>query len=404
MVEYDVIIVGGGPAGSTTARRIAQVGLNVLLLDKDEFPRTKPCAGGIRFAVSELLDFDLSSVNHRRISGLSIFAPAGYRVDCVPEDRSKPGHTVMREEFDQLLVQKAAEAGADVKENAEVIDVQEQTSSVTVTSIDGSTYTSKYVIGADGINSLVARQLGFYKRWEPSSASVAIEIEAEVGENKVRDICGEPSGYDADLLLLYFGEFSHGYCWAFPKKSVLSLGACCRLDKVSNIRAGYTNWYSKFKDEYEIDPKILSDTSARFPVLQADTIVKGRALLIGDAAGLVDAFTGEGIPEAIQSGILAASAIQSAVEKSNPHLLNEYEKECKWKIISELKVTQSLASLFYKSRKNMETICRFFRDDPYARYLIAAALGGLLTQKDVKRKMTLRMMKTTPRDALSLYM
>ncbi|MFW9851059.1 MAG: NAD(P)/FAD-dependent oxidoreductase, partial [Candidatus Thorarchaeota archaeon] len=222
--------------------------------------------------------------------------------------------------------------------------------------------------------------------------------------NKVREICREPSGYDADLLLLYFGEFAHGYSWVFPKKSILSLGACCRQDKVSNIREGYYNWYEKFKNEHDIDPEILSDTSARFPVIQADAIVKGRALLIGDAAGLVDAFTGEGIPEAIQSGILAAAAIKSAVEDSNPYLLRNYEKECKRQIISELKVSQSLASLFYKNRKNMETLCRFFRDDPYASYLIAAALGGLLSQKTVKRKMTLHMMRTRPRDALSLYL
>ncbi|MFX1485218.1 MAG: NAD(P)/FAD-dependent oxidoreductase, partial [Promethearchaeota archaeon] len=197
MTDFDAIIVGGGPAGSTAARRIAQEGLSVLLLEKEAFPRTKPCAGGIRFAVSELLDFDLSPVNHRKISGLSIFAPAGYRVDCIPEDRSKPGYTVMREDFDHLLLQKAGEAGAEVREEVEVIDIQEQSSSVIVTSIDGSTYTAKYVIGADGINSLVAKQLGFYERWGPSSASVAIEIEAEVGESMVREICREPSGYDA---------------------------------------------------------------------------------------------------------------------------------------------------------------------------------------------------------------
>jgi geranylgeranyl reductase family protein len=404
MTDYEVIVVGGGPAGSTAARRIAQEGLSVLLLDKEGFPRTKPCAGGIRFFVSELLDYDLSPVNHRKISGLSIFAPAGYRVDCIPEDRSKPGHTIMREDFDHLLLQKAAEAGADIKENTEVIDVQEQSSAVTVTSIDGNAYRARYVIGADGINSLVAKQLGFYNRWGPSSACVGVEIEAEVGESKVREICGEPSGYDADLLLLYFGEFSHGYSWVFPKKSILSLGACCRQDKVRNIRAGYNNWYTRFKEEHDIDPKILSDTSARFPVVQADTIVKGRALLIGDAAGLVDAFTGEGIPEAIQSGIIAASTIKSAVERSNPHLLRDYEKECKKEIISELKVSQSLAGLFYKNMKNMETLCRFFKEDPYASYLIAAAIGGLLSQKEVKRKMTLRMMRTRPRDALSLYM
>jgi flavin-dependent dehydrogenase len=133
-------------------------------------------------------------------------------------------------------------------------------------------------------------------------------------------------------------------------------------------------------------------------------MVKGRALLVGDAAGLVDAFTGEGIPEAIQSGILAAAAIKDAVRSKNPMLLKEYEKECKKHIVSELKVTQSLAKLFYKSMKNIETLSAFFRDDPYSSQLIGSAIGGLISQKEAKRKLTFRMLRKNPRAALSLYL
>ncbi len=404
MADYDVIVVGGGPAGATAARRSAQNGQSVLVLDKATFPRCKPCAGGLKGLVVELLDFDISSVIHRKISGVALFAPEGYRVDCIPEDRSQPGWTVMREDFDHLLLKKAAEAGAVIKEDANVIDVQESTKTIIATCIDGKSYTSSYLIGADGINSIVAKQLEFYKGWSKDTASVAIEIEVEVGSEKIREICGEPGGYDADMILLHFGDFQHGYTWCFPKKSALSIGACCRQDKVSNIRTGYNAWFERFTKAHDIDPKILSDTSSRFPLRPAETIVKGRSLLIGDAAGLVDAFTGEGIPEAIQSGILAANAIKDAVRGNNPQTLKNYETQCKKIIQSELKVSQSLANLFFKNAKNTEILCRFFRDDPYAQYLIAASIGGLLSQKEVKKKMTFRMMKTMPREALSLYM
>ena len=402
MVDYDVIIVGGGPAGSTAARRASRAGLSVVLFDKARFPRYKPCAGGIHSGVNRLLDFDIKSILQRKISGATMFAPSGFRVDCIPEDRSVPGSIIKREDFDHLLLRKAAEAGAEIREDARIVKAREEESHAVVTTKEGEEVTGMYLVGADGINSIVAKSLDFYDGWRNDSAMIAIEVEAEVGSSTVREICGEPSGYDADLLFLYFGGLSHGYVWCFPKQSVLSLGACCRQDKGGELRPAYEKWYAAFKDEYDIEPQILSDTAARFPIKRAKRIVKGRTVLVGDAAGLVDPFTGEGIPEAIESGILAASALSKAVKEANPRSLREYEKDCKREIISELKAMDFMANTFYKSRKNMETMCRFFRDDSDANYLIAAGIGGIMTKKALKRKMLLRMAKKKPREAISL--
>jgi geranylgeranyl reductase family protein len=400
MSDYDVVIVGAGPAGSTTARRAAQAGLNVVLVDKAKFPRDKPCAGGVRHFVTELLDFDPKETLHRRISGLALFSPSGFRVDCVPQDRSKPGYTVMREEFDNLLFQKAVEAGAETKEETSIVKVEQQKERVVATTSENETMSAKFVVGADGINSVVAKELGFYRGWEGKTAGVAIEMEAEVGSNKVKEICGEVSGYDAELLLLWFGDLPNGYIWCFPKKSVLSLGAWCRQDIARDVRGTFNKWFAKFKEQYSIDPNIVSDSSARFPIVPAKEIVKGRALLVGDAAGLVDAFTGEGIPYAIHSGIVAASVLKDAVR--NPQLLRNYRDQCRKSIINDLMVSSSMASLFYKRTKSMETLCRFFRDDSYANFLIAALIGGLLAPKTVKSKLTRRIVRKRPRAALSL--
>jgi geranylgeranyl reductase family protein len=404
MVDYDVIIVGGGPAGSTAARRASQAGLSVVLFDKARFPRYKPCAGAIRFDVNSLLDFDIKNIRQRKISGVAMFAPSGFRVDCVPEDRSVPGSIIRREDFDHLLLKKAAEAGAEIREDTRIAMAREEESHAVVTTKEGEEVTGRYLVGADGINSIVAKSLGFYDGWRGDSAMVAIEVEAEVGSSTVREICGEPSGYDADLLLLYFGGLSHGYIWCFPKRSILSLGACCRQDMGGELRPAYEKWYAAFKDEYGIEPQIISDTAARFPIKRAKNIVKGRTVLLGDAAGLVDPFTGEGIPEAIESGILASSALSKAVKEANPRFLREYEKDCKREIVSELKAIEFMANMFYKSRKNMEAMCRFFRDDSHANFLIAAGIGGLLTKKALRRKMMLRMARKRPREAISLLL
>ncbi|MGY5862090.1 MAG: NAD(P)/FAD-dependent oxidoreductase [Candidatus Thorarchaeota archaeon] len=404
MVDYDVIIVGGGPAGSTAARRASQAGLSVVLFDKARFPRYKPCAGGIRSDVSMLLDFDIKSIGQRKISGATLFAPSGFRVDCIPDDRSVPGSIIKREDFDHLLLKKASEAGAEIRENTRIAGAKEEESHVIATTNEGEEVTGMYLVGADGINSIVAKNLGFYDGWRGDSAMVAIEVEAEVGSSTVREICGEPSGYDADLIFLYFGGLSHGYVWCFPKQTVLSLGACCRQDRGRELRPAYEKWYAKFKDEYGIEPQILSDTAARFPIKRAKNIVRGRTILVGDAAGLVDPFTGEGIPEAIESGILASSALSKAVKEANPRFLREYEKNCKREIISELKAMDFMANTFYKSRKNMETMCRFFRNDSHANFLIAAGIGGLIRKKALRTKMMLRMAKKMPREAISLLL
>lgn len=402
MVDYDVIVVGGGPAGSTAARRASLAGLSVLLFDKETFPRYKACAGAIRGSVAKTLDFDIREVIHRRISGFSLFAPEGYRVDCVPDDRSNPGFTVMRQEFDHLLIKKAVEAGVTVMDGISVVKARQEENNVTVETNDNNMHTSKFLVGADGINSVIAKSLGFYDKWDGDSAMVSMEVEVEVGREKVREICGEPSGYDADLFFLYFGNLPHGYTWCFPKLTILSLGACCRQDKVKNLRAVYNQWYNRFIDEYDIEPKIVSDTSARFPVKVKDTYMKGRTVLVGDAAGFVDAFTGEGLPHAINSGIIAGSVIANATKQDNPRILRDYVTRCKKEIISVLDVSEYFASMFYKSRKNMNIVSRFLRDDSYGNYLIAALIGGLLPAKTVKRKMTLRMMRKRPKDALSL--
>ncbi len=402
--EYDVIVVGGGPAGSTAARRAALMGLRVMLIDKSEFPRYKPCAGAIRNAVTSLLDFDVTGVLHRKISGFTMFSPSGQRIDCVPEDRSMPGYTVMRDEFDHLLLKKAREAGAEVREGCKVTRVLDDATGVTVYTQDDMALRADYLVGADGINGVVARSLGLYDGWHGDSAGVAIEVEARVGEKTVRDICGDPTGYDADVFFLYFGDVPHGYTWCFPKRDVLSLGAWCRQDRAKGLRTAYNGWYQRFCEEYGIEPQVLSESAARFPVKVADKIVQGRTVLVGDAAGLVDAFTGEGIPHAVQSGIIAAEAVAEAVETSDPRRLTTYADRCKRVIMKELAVAESMAKLFYRSSKNMETLSNFFYEDEYARFLIAAAVGGLMSQKEVKRKMTLRMLRTRPRAAVSLYL
>jgi geranylgeranyl reductase family protein len=401
MTEYDIIVVGGGPAGSTAARRAVQQGLSVLLLDKEVFPRVKPCAGGFTDHVENALDFSMEDVIQRRAYGQRIFSPSGVMVDCV---RSEPsGSLVMRTDFDHLLLRKAEEAGAEVHQGERVVKAADDGNQVTV-STDSKTYSSKYVVGAGGINSVVAKSLGFYQRWPKDSAAVCIEIEAEVGEEAVKRICGVPHHDEGVAIHIYFGPVAYGYVWCFPKQSILSLGAGCRQDKVQNLRGQFNEWFEKFKKDHDIDPEIVSDTSARVPFKEAaKTTFKGRAILVGDAAGLVNPYDAEGVVMGVKSAIVAAPVLKEAVETSDPKTLKKYEKAWKAELNDTMKVGKNVAKLLFKSEKNMETICKLGATDPVLNDVMYKMIAGLENYKTLYNRMIKRILTKHPKAGLSLY-
>ncbi len=403
MTDYDVIVVGGGPAGSTTARRAAQQGLSVLLVDKEKFPRAKPCAGGINEPVEQSLDFNIDKVIHRRMYGQTLFAPSGLRVDCSRPKRA--GAMVMREEFDHLLLQKAEEAGAEVRTGERISKVSNSSERVMVETADGSVYTGSYLVGGDGVNSIVAKQIGFYDGWKGNTAAVAIEIEAEVGEEAVTRICGVPYDKEGTTIHIYFGPVPYGYVWCFPKRSILSIGAGCRQDKAQNMRANFMAWFEKFKKVHNIQPKILSDSAARLPFLRAaKTTVKERSILVGDAAGFVNPFDGEGIQMAIKSGIIAAPILKKAIESGDPSVLKEYEKGWKAQLKETLDIGRKVAALLFKSEKNMETICRLGAEDEVINEMMYRMIASDGSYSAHYKTLVKRILAKHPRAGLSLYL
>ena len=257
MQDYDVIVVGGGPAGSTTARRVSQKGLNVLLLDRAKFPRVKSCAGAMNDRGVKMLDFSIDEVVHRKPYGLRLFSPSGIIADCTRPE--KAGVLFLRTEFDTLLLRKAQEAGADIREGAKVVTAKQNERGVIVETSEGEQFGGKYLVGADGINGVVARKVGFYTGWPADAAAIAIEIEMEVGEEEVERICGVPYDKKGVAFHIYFGPVPYGYVWCFPKRSILSFGAGCLQAKAKNIRHHFNLWFENFKIQHNLDTDIVSD-------------------------------------------------------------------------------------------------------------------------------------------------
>lgn len=298
MKNYAAIVIGAGPAGSTAARLIARDGASVLLLDKHHFPRDKPCGGGVTLRAAAVQDIDISPVVERTIHGARFSLRLGASFD---RRHGEPlTYMTRRRQLDQFLAEKAAESGADFHDGEAVreLDVagtagpQQGGAAVTVRT-DTDTYTSRILIGADGANGACGQALGLRRHYE----------EAVALEGNVEFTAGVPDAW-RDYVALDIGGLAGGYGWVFPKGDHLNVGVGAWKYAGFTLRPKLADLCRR----YGFDPDKLSNVRGyHLPVrVPGSPIARGPVGLAGDAAGLVDPLTGEGIHMAFASGQLAA--------------------------------------------------------------------------------------------------
>jgi geranylgeranyl reductase family protein len=283
--RFDAIVVGAGPAGSSAAHRLASAGASVLLLDRARFPRDKPCGGGLTGRAVRLLPEPVDSVVEDRATRVRLRARyrGGY------ERRSDEPLVLLtqRSRLDALLAEQAASAGADFRDGVRVDGVD----GTAVRLAGGAKAAAEVIIGADGANGVVARSLGLAQQ---IIHGVALEGNAPY----------DPTYHST--LLLEFGVVPGGYGWLFPKAEHLNVGVGGWHTEGPRLRdhlARLCEIYGLRADE------LTGRRGHRLPMRRPGAVLAhGRAAVIGDAAGLVDPFSGDGIYEALLSAKLAAEA------------------------------------------------------------------------------------------------
>jgi len=334
-LNVDVAVVGAGPAGATTARELAVAGVRVALLEREPLPRYKSCAGGIPLRTIRLLSFDLGPVIEDLVSGICVSHEG--RAAFTRWSRGPFAAMVMRDRFDALLAERAEEAGALLLTNATVRALERDRDGFTL-SAGRHRVRARYVVGADGANSFVARTTGLGTGLRETAALEA-EIRAPAWQlERWRSV-----------LNVDFGYRPWGYGWVFPKAERLSVGLVLPPGGGRDLRPALRRYlYNLGLENADIERVVghkLRLRRGREPIAGAGVA------LVGDAAGLVDEFTEEGIYYAIASGRLAARAIIRALGSGVVSLL-AYQRAVDREIQPELRAARAIAEMFYGTLRN----------------------------------------------------
>jgi geranylgeranyl reductase family protein len=287
--SYDAIVVGAGPAGSVTAYRLASAGASVLLLDRARFPRDKPCGGGLTYRAIRELPVDVTPVVEDVVDRFEF--SFRYRGRFVRRGASTIILMTQRKRLDAFLAEQAAAAGAELREGAKVTAVG---ADGTVT-LEGETLRAPVVVGADGVNGISTRALGLGKGYRYGVALEGNVPYRQTSEERYRG-----------RAVLELGVVPGGYAWVFAKGDHVNVGVGGWDSEGPRLRTHLARLCAAHGMP---EGAVESLRGYRLPLRRAeDEVVRGRVLLTGDAAGLVDPLSGDGMYEAFVSARLGAAA------------------------------------------------------------------------------------------------
>ena len=331
VASREVVIVGAGPAGATLAYELLQGGLKPLILDQAVFPRIKVCAGGLTIKALKFLPPDLGPVRENEIHRVQLSFNLGRAF-------TKAWHqpllfTVERRRFDACLMDRVRQAGGEFAdgERLEKIIPGPGDSSTLVTS--RRLITARVVVGADGARSRVARSAGLQPVdfWH-------LGLQAEIP----RSLVGKSAPEFSHTIGLDLGALAGGYAWVFPRGQVLVIGVGGPAHQGPQLRRYHARLLSRLglgEQSFPLAGHLIPHRVTPRPIM------RGHVLLVGDAAGLADFWTGEGIFPALHSARLAVRPILKFFQ-GEAGALDGYQDRVDREIAPELTASYQFAKLF----------------------------------------------------------
>jgi geranylgeranyl reductase family protein len=325
VVRYDVAVSGLGPAGASFVRRISGAGLKVIAFDSARFPREKPCAGGLTPKAFRLARVLFPGVENLVKSKVNAIVLRNEELEAEVKAGKVLTYTVDRKEFDAFLLDSLLRDGKAEVHLEEAVLTAESDGKLWRIKTSKGTYTARVLISADGVNSRLARQFG---------------VKREMGFTLSADV-----PVKSEKMLIDTTNFSWGYFWMFPKEGATSVGIGEFTEPGKNLAGRAKDFARKYR---------LPDAGFRgYPIPAGKRrcdVSRDRLLFLGDAGGLVDPLTGEGIYYAMRSGVLAGTAVERAFETGDFKHLKGYERAVNEEFGREFFWARLVGKLFFRAK------------------------------------------------------
>ncbi len=312
---HDVAIVGAGPAGSTCAMHLAEAGHDVLLIDRDEFPRDKPCGGGFSLNIIDEFPY-LKKRTTEFLDGICRGGILHSPNRWISLHSGVQMAVARRTKFDAALLDAAVDAGATTKQNSFVKGCQITSDKVILRLSNGEEIASRAIVGADGVNSVIARNTGLNKRWAKQDVTPCRVSEIPIPKTEIDEM------YSRNRRYHFFANFNNmpGYGWIFPKRKTVNVGIGVQGPQARGLPILFRK-FVQFLEHNKLlpaNPDISAAAGALVPT--GGTIERTsskRCILMGDAAGMVNPLTGGGIGYAMKAGRIGGKVLSKCLQQNN---------------------------------------------------------------------------------------
>ncbi len=366
--SFDVAIVGAGPAGCSAGITLARHGAKVLLLDRADFPREKLCGGLLTEKTCSIISNKLAlhglanKILHK-CNGFEIYDKKQF-INSVTTDSNL--YFISRKSFDNYLLENALHAGCAVLTGTEITNLESNRIVV-----GDKFYKFNYLIGADGVHSLVRRYAGI--SLPKNNVAIGLQIDIPIGHIQ--------SFSNSDMPKIYFGYIKYGWGWAFPKNDHMSIGLAGLFSKGANARDAF----EKLLGDLSCHDR-MKECQIRGGLIPCGSYVsapcKDNIFLVGDAAGFVDPLTGEGIYNALLSGIMAAEVL---IDNEYTNKVSAYKHLCHERIIKPIR--QGLLARWFLFEEPFRSLSlKKLHGNPNHMILFMDLLAGSMDYMDYFRK------------------